>query len=146
MKTFILLNFFLLNVITAVACTCADLTAEDLLQESDTVVLAIAQGDSVEIIREQSDEDDWVGTTGMLTSFKVITNYKSVGKKSINVITNPPELGSCGANFKSGEVVVLSTIQHPTTFEMVASACSVSWLDNSKTYELMMKLDLISKR
>lgn len=146
MKTLLFLCLFLINLPAAIACSCAELNADELLRDRSAVVLAIAQGSSIVITRERSDEDDWVGTTGMLTTFKVITDYKSTGTKIINVISNPPELGRCGAEFKDGEVIVLSTIEHPTTFEMITTACSVSWLDNSKTYKLMMELDSISKR
>lgn len=128
------------------ACSCANLTAIDLLQNSDTVSLAIAKSDSLEITREMSDEDDWVGRTAALTEFEIINDYKRFNQKKINVISPIDMQTNCGIHFKKDEIVILSTTQHPTTFEMVTSSCSIAHLDNQQAYRLMIELDVLSKK
>ena len=119
------------------ACTCADISAEQLLMDSDAVVLAISTNDSITITREMSDEEDWVGEIGVLTEFEVVSDYKNTELTKMNAIS-PMEVERCGVKFKKDDIVILSSMRHPTTFEMIVSACSVSQLNNPEAYELMM--------
>jgi len=146
MRLFIFTIFLTFISHSTWACTCVNLDAETLLSESETVSLAKVKSDSFEITREMSDEDDWVGTTGVLTEFHVINNYKNSKNKSMRVISPVDENGNCGIDFKKDEIIILSTIRHPTTFELVTTSCSIAHLDGQKAYKLMIELDELSKK
>lgn len=146
MKIFVIPFLLLLNIQYSAACTCANLTASEILEQSDSVTLAVTKFDSTTITREMSDEDDWVGQIGILTEFEVVSDYKRTDLKSLNVISPLDEGENCGIDFEKDDIVVLSTIRHPTTFEMVTTACSASKLNNSEAYELMLELEKLSRK
>ena len=146
MKLFFFTLILTLGSLKVRACTCTNLNAAELLLESDTVSLAKVKNNSYEITREMSDEDDWVGRTGILTEFEIINGYKNSKSKSMRVISPANEGENCSVQFKKDEIIILSTIEHPTTFEMVTTSCSVSHLDNQKAYKLMIELDELSKK
>lgn len=144
MKLIITILLPIISLSSAIACTCANQTPEEMLLNSDAVILAISNNDSITIAREMSDEEDWVGEIGVYTEFEVVSDYKNTELKSINVIS-PLEEERCGINFKKDDLVILSTMRHPTTFEMVTSTCSVSRLDNPEAYNLLIELEKLSK-
>ena len=144
MRNLMIASLLMLNAGIASACSCALLSASDILRDSDTVILGSANYDSRPITRSV-DEDDWLGATAMLTEFRVIRDYKGGAQSDVSFLS-PVDLGAnCGIDFKANDGVILVIgNKNPITGELVTSSCGVRWVNNTEAYELMIELEVLA--
>lgn len=140
------LMVFFTSIGVANACSCALMSAEDVLKNSDALILGSAIHDSEAITRTEGS-DDWIGENAMLTNFKVIRDYKNSGDTKLNVVT-PVNLGAnCGIDFKAKDgILLISAHINEVTGELISSSCGVRWINDASDYDLMIELEELAKQ
>lgn len=142
MKLLITLSLLFTSTLS-LACSCALMSAQDLLKNSDVVFLATAKEDSQAF--QRTINDDWLGGTAMTTTFNIIADYKNTGFGEVSIISPVDYGANCGIEFKKNDgVILVSANENPSTKEMVTSSCAVAWLNTPETYNLLLELESLN--
>lgn len=144
---FIMLSMALMSS-TALACQCQMMTedlAQEMLDDNDAVVLAKAGQDSRAVYNINPDEGMMEDNVVNSTRFSILKDYKNTNFKSIN-IESPLDMGAnCGINFKKDQVVIIGAIKSASDGTLFTTSCGTIDLADSASYDLMIRLDQISK-
>jgi len=113
----------------ALACSCRQPTADELLSSSAAIFTGVAQ---------QSRP----ATQGeAVTTFRVVDGYKGVVPgQSVSVRHTSGSSASCGVRFESGQTYTLTTYREEIGTTLFANLCSVAVVRSPAGEELLRRL------
>ena len=143
MKLLVLSLMAIFTTTSAMACSCAFSTAEELLTRSEKLVFAAPVRDSSIAPLPNGSSDPYV----MMTEFKVIKNFKGSDTDNLRIISSLPLGGNCGLSFKKGgEPLIISAYKDRVSGLLTTSSCSVRYISYESGFDFMVELANLSKK
>ena len=142
MKLLVLSLMAIFTTTSAMACSCALSTAQQMLDRAEVLVYASPSRDSQIAPLPNSLNDPYV----MMTNFRVIKKFKGTEKESLRIITSLPVI-SCGMSFKAGGApLIISAYKDRVSGLLTTSACSLKYVSSESSFDFLVELANLSKK
>ena len=130
----------IMTTTSAIACSCAMLTADKLLETSDTVFVGVPAGDSV--LTGEVDSE-WPTEMENKTPFYITKGYKNAkNNMTMDLFSTKGNGANCGINFQSDNgVYVVSAYKDPITGKLMTSSCNIAYLGSTYAIDLVKNLE-----
>ena len=125
---------------SALACSCAEMVAEDLTKESDMLFVGYPTTDSILTGEEDSD----FGTKENMTKFQVTRGFINAASE-VTLFSHDGYEASCGVIMKAYDgVYLISGYKNPESGKTHFNSCSLGFVGNEDTYNTILKLESLS--
>ena len=144
MKTLLIVASLVLSTSTALACSCAMMTAESIIKNSDIVFLGGAESDSklTGVVNPEFPSQKENKTT-----FYITKAYKNLSSASIDLYGSKPDGSNCGIEFKNDNgVYIVSAYLDPSSKKYFTSVCDVGHLGDESMLQMLLDLEKISRK
>jgi len=142
MKLLLIGILSLMGASTAMACSCAQMEAEDLLKSSDMLFVGYPSSDTV-LTGERAD--DFSTLKENVTEFGVTKGFVNTTAKKVKLYSHNGVAASCGIELKAYDgVYLVSAYKDPETGKTQTSSCDLGYVGNEETYNTIIKLEKLT--
>lgn len=132
-----------LTATSALACSCAMMTADQLMQSSDVVFIGVLAGNSV---LTGTVDSEFPTEMENKTPFYVTKAYKNAtARKTMDVYSTKGNGANCGVDFQNDNgVYVISAFEDSNSGKLITSSCNLGYLGNDYILDLVKDLNKLT--
>lgn len=137
MKVLLIGFMAIFSASSALACSCAEMVAKELVKDSDMLFVGFPTTDSVLTGEDDSD----FGTKENMTKFQVTRGFINANSE-VTLFSHDGYEASCGVIMKAYDgVYLISGYKNPESGKTHFDSCSLGFVGNEDTYKTIMKLE-----